>query len=249
MIVGAARGGRGRRAARHPRAAARRHLPRRSPRSRSRSCSTTCSCRSTGSSGGAAAGAGARARRSGRSTSPTTSRSSCFCVVVLVDRGRARHLVRAGTTGRYLDALRGSEIAAAVDRHQPGRGSRIVAFALSAGIAGLGGGLLAIQTGRRTTPRTSSRFIGLVWVVLVRDHRRRGRSRARSTPASRSRSSRDPRRRLGLSRGWQFILFGLGAITYAKHPEGIVEARSGKSIEFFQRKFDQRRQRRAARPT
>ena len=53
-------------------------------------------------------------------------------------------LVRSGTTGRFLDALRGSETAAASIGINPTR-ARIVAFALSAGIAGLGGGLLAMH--------------------------------------------------------------------------------------------------------
>ena len=56
-------------------------------------------------------------------------------------------LVKRGTTGRYLDALRGSEVAAVSIGIDPvGRGS--TAFALSAGIAGLGGGLLAVLDGR-----------------------------------------------------------------------------------------------------
>ena len=50
---------------------------------------------------------------------------------------------------------------------------------------------------------------------------------------------------LGLSGGWQLILFGLGAINYAKHPEGVIEPQTRASIEFLQRKIDRRKQRRA----
>ena len=57
--------------------------------------------------------------------------------------------VRSGTTGRYLDAMRGSEVAAAsigINRNR----ARVVAFALSAAIAGLGGGLLRPTSAPRT---------------------------------------------------------------------------------------------------
>jgi hypothetical protein len=50
---------------------------------------------------------------------------------------------------------------------------------------------------------------------------------------------------LGLLGGWQLILFGLGAINYAKHPEGVIEPQTRASIEFLQRKIDRRKQRRA----
>jgi hypothetical protein len=40
-----------------------------------------------------------------------------------------------------------------------------------------------------------------------------------------------------------FALFGLGALTYAKHPEGIIEFQTTKSIE----RVNRRRQRRQGR--
>ncbi len=40
---------------------------------------------------------------------------------------------------------------------------------------------------------------------------------------------------LGLSPAYQFILFGLGAITYARHPEGIVEYNKRRSLDAVQR--------------
>jgi hypothetical protein len=39
----------------------------------------------------------------------------------------------------------------------------------------------------------------------------------------------------GLPIGLQPILFGLGALTYAKHPEGILEFNKRKSYELFSR--------------
>jgi hypothetical protein len=58
-----------------------------------------------------------------------------MCVIVIA--------VREGTTGRVLDALRGSEVAATSIGISSTR-ARIIVFALSAGIAGIGGGLLAM---------------------------------------------------------------------------------------------------------
>jgi hypothetical protein len=40
---------------------------------------------------------------------------------------------------------------------------------------------------------------------------------------------------IGLSPAYQFILFGLGAITYARHPEGIVEYNKRRSLDAVQR--------------
>ena len=64
-----------------------------------------------------------------------------------------------------------------------------------------------------------------------RDARRPAPSRARSTPGSRSRSFPELLKELGISPECQFILFGLGALTYAKHPEGILEAQKRQRID------------------
>ena len=90
-------------------------------------------------------------------------------LIVLVIVSIAVIWVRSGTTGRCLDAMRGSEVAAAsigISRHR----ARIVAFALSAAIAGLGGGLLVVVHAPRRRQhrlRTSRPSFGLVWIVLV----------------------------------------------------------------------------------
>src|SRR4029079_2886696 len=89
-----------------------------------------------------------------------------LCLVVLLLVGAALTLVRNGTTGRVLAALRGSEVASAAIGINAAR-ARIVAFALSAAIAGLGGGLLATYN---TQVSYQSNFIadfGLVWIVIV----------------------------------------------------------------------------------
>ena len=65
-----------------------------------------------------------------------------------------------------------------------------------------------------------------------------------------ARTDRDAPRHKGISyllvsASWQLILFGLDAINYAKHPEGVIEPQTRASIEFLQRKIDRRKQRRA----
>src|SRR5690606_31749235 len=65
-----------------------------------------------------------------------------LCLVVFTILAALVIWVRNGTTGRYFDALRGSETAAAsigINRNR----ARIVAMSLSAFIAGVGGGLFA----------------------------------------------------------------------------------------------------------
>jgi branched-chain amino acid transport system permease protein len=141
--------------------------------------------------------------------------------------------VRKGTTGRYLDALRGSETAATSIGINPAR-ARIVAFALSAGIAGLGGGLLAIQENQANFTANFGVLFGLLWLVIVVTIGARtveGAVQAGLAIAF----VPEILKALGLSPAYQFILFGLGAITYAKHPEGILEYNKRKSTETVQR--------------
>lgn len=133
--------------------------------------------------------------------------------------------LRGGTTGRFLDALRGSERAATSIGIDPRR-STLVAFCVSAAIAGFGGGLLVTQTGVAGAGAYSANFqsfLGLVWVVLVVTLGARSVQAAVIAggafvlvPELFDTLSLDPR--------WATVLFGLGALTYAKHPEGIIEA-------------------------
>src|SRR5260370_40915538 len=75
-------------------------------------------------------------------------------------------LGRKGTTGRFLDALRGSETAATSIGINPAR-ARGIAFALAAGIAGLGRGLLAIQENHANYTANFGVVFGLLWLVIV----------------------------------------------------------------------------------
>lgn len=166
-----------------------------------------------------------------------------LCIAILAVVSVLVIFVRGGTIGRYLDALRGSETAAQAIGVNPTR-ARIIAFSLSAGIAGLGGGLLATQTGI-AQPADYNSFLGLFWVVLV------------VTLGSRTVEGAvqagvafyvvdEILKRIGINQSWQPILFGLGAMTYAKHPEGILEFQKRQSLAFVQRHLDRMKRRSGA---
>jgi branched-chain amino acid transport system permease protein len=180
---------------------------------------------------------------------------------VLVLAGIAVIWVRNGTTGRFLAAVRGSETAAASVGINATR-ARITAFALSAFLAALGGGLLASYK-IQVSPLDYNANFGLFWVVIVVTLGPRTVEGAIQgaagfvlfqewvlptalpwlinllSPASDISA---------IPTGWQQIFFGLGAITYAKHPEGILEHNKLASLARVQRRIDRLRSRRSGVP-
>jgi branched-subunit amino acid ABC-type transport system permease component len=166
-----------------------------------------------------------------------------FCAAILALVSVLVIFVRRGTTGRFLGALRGSETAAMAIGINPAR-SRIVAFALSATIAGLGGGLLAMQEGAANAARFDPQ-LGLVFVVVVVTLGSRSVQGAITAGLS---FFLFPEflNGIGLSKSYAVIFFGLGAITYARHPEGVIEANSRKSIDRAQRRLERRKAKAAA---
>jgi branched-chain amino acid transport system permease protein len=141
-------------------------------------------------------------------------------------------LIRRGTTGRYLAALRGSD-AAAASVGINATGQRVKLFAFSAFVAGLGGGLLTLHA-ENASPRDTISFVGLVWVVLV------------VTLGSRTVDGATNAAigfivftwlvgALGFPEEIAVMLFGFGAIQYARHPEGIVEFQTRKGVLSTQR--------------
>ncbi|MEX2257057.1 MAG: ABC transporter permease [Acidimicrobiia bacterium] len=161
-----------------------------------------------------------------------------FCVAVLAIVGLLVVLVRRGTTGKYLDALRGSETAAAAIGISAPR-SRVIAFALSAGIAGLGGGLLAMFDTQANYAANYTPFFGLVWVVLVVTISARTVEGAIVAGFALALLP-ELLKELGISVELQYVLFGLGALTYARHPEGILEAQKRQAIGAIQGWIDRR---------
>jgi len=161
-----------------------------------------------------------------------------FSVVVLAVVGVIVILVRRGTTGQYLDALRGSETAAAAIGVHAARW-RVIAFALSAGIAGLGGGLLAMLDNQANYAANYTPFFGLFWIVLVVTI---GTRTVEGAVVAGLALALFPEllKELGISSEVQYILFGLGALAYAQHPEGILEYQKRSALEAIQRLLDRR---------
>jgi ABC-type branched-subunit amino acid transport system permease subunit len=151
-----------------------------------------------------------------------------LCVGILVLVAVVVVRIRDGTTGRFLDALKGSDIAARTIGIAPAR-SKVVALAISAGIAGLGGGLFASLQGP-IGPDQFTYFSSLVFVVLVVTTGVRTVEGALNAAAAlvvipQILNLLPPR--FGVL---EFALFGFGAITYIKHPEGIVEYMKRQSL-------------------
>ncbi len=165
-----------------------------------------------------------------------------FCFIVLAIVSVLVIFVRRGTTGHYLDALRGSETAAQSIGINPAK-AKVIAFALSAGIAGLGGGLLAMKKGL-ALPTDYAYFFGFVFVVVVVSTAARTVEGAINAGFAFTILPVILSDWFGISKTWAFILFGLGAIQYARHPEGTLENGKRNSMAFFQRQFDKLSKRR-----
>jgi branched-chain amino acid transport system permease protein len=159
-------------------------------------------------------------------------------VVVLVLMSVLVAQLRAGTFGRTAVALSASEVGAQSIGISPGR-VRLVAFAVSAFIAAVGGALLAMQQENVNYSTNFSPFGSLFWVVVVVVIGVRSAPGAVWAGAAFSLFDqlflkgavlgwilRSPERIPGvfpLSSSWLFILFGIGAVQFAKHPEGVLE--------------------------
>ena len=150
-------------------------------------------------------------------------------------------LIRKGTTGRYLAAMRGSELAAATVGINPTR-AKITVFAVSAGVAGVGGALLGSLQG--PTSLTDFNYLfSIAFVVLVVTTGSRtvdGAVNAGMAFAILPEIlSHFPPRFAVL----EFTLFGYGALNYVRHPEGIVEYQKRRSIAAVDRWLERRRSR------
>lgn len=146
--------------------------------------------------------------------------------------------IRGGTVGRTLRALQGSRVAAESIGISPTR-ARITAFAVSAFIAGLGGALLSIHQENVNYASNFSPFAALFWLVLVISLGSRTVEGAAQAGAAYAlfdavllggaltgwvlRSEERIPGLFPLDSKWRFILFGLGTIQFARHPEGLVE--------------------------
>ena len=131
-------------------------------------------------------------------------------------------LIQKGTLGRFLSAMRGSPTAAESMGINLTK-AKITVFALSAGVAGLGGALYGSLEG----PISSTDFayeLSLAFVVVVittGTFTVEGAVQAGMGFALFQFILDYPV--FSRIQGIEFVLFAFGAFTYAKHPEGIVE--------------------------
>jgi branched-subunit amino acid ABC-type transport system permease component len=163
-------------------------------------------------------------------------------LVVLVLTAVGVTLFSRGTTGRKLRALRGSEVASQSIGISPGR-NLLVAFAVSGFVAGLGGALLSIHQENVNYASTFSPLPALFWLVLVVTFAAREPSGAIVAAVVFALFDRvvlkgdvfgwilrDPDSIpsfFPVAADWRYILFGLGTVQYARHPEGLlVQGRS-----------------------
>jgi branched-subunit amino acid ABC-type transport system permease component len=152
----------------------------------------------------------------------------CVCIVLLV---------RKGTVGRNLAAMRGSETAAA------GLGinltwQRVVVFALAGGIAGLGGVLVTIQQ-QVASPNEWNYSFSLVFIVLVVTTgvaTVEGAIQAGIGFFVTGQILTYLPARVGGS-SLVIVLFAFGSLQFAKHPEGILEFQKRRSNLRFEQRF------------
>lgn len=146
--------------------------------------------------------------------------------------------LREGTIGRTLRALRGSEVAAESIGISPAR-ARIIAFAVSAFIAGLGGAMLSMHQENVRYAQNFTPFLAMFWLVLVVSLSVRTVEGAAQAGAAFAlfgplilegsllewilRSEERVPSFFPISAKWRFVLFGLTAIQFARHPEGMIE--------------------------
>jgi len=158
-------------------------------------------------------------------------------MVVLVVVTLAILQIRKGTIGRYLSAMRGSETAAA------GIGinlnwQRVMIFALSGAVAGIGGTLFSLYQGDVNANAFNYEF-SLIFVVVVV-------TTGVSTVEGAIQAG------IGLTVTEQlvtylpgrfggdslvFVLFAFGALTYAQHPEGVLEFQKRTWTTRFEKMF------------
>ena len=159
-----------------------------------------------------------------------------LCIALLAAAGLFVVRMRRGSTGLSLRALSGSELAGSSVGISPAR-ARITAFAASAGLAAFGGSLLAMREGAANYSADFTVQFALFWLVLVVTISPRTVDGAILAAVALT-FFPELLKDLGVSQSWQYILFGLGAYAYARHPEGTFEHFKRTSQNFLQQLLD-----------
>jgi ABC-type branched-subunit amino acid transport system permease subunit len=139
--------------------------------------------------------------------------------------------IRRGTTGRELAAMRGSELAAAAIGTNLAK-LKVTVFAVAAALAGVGGALYGSLQGT-VSPGDFNSLLSLVFMVVVVTtgvYTVEGAIEAGMAYVILYQLLDY------LPSQWRNlfpILFGVGAVTYALHPEGIVEWQKRRAVELL----------------
>jgi len=147
----------------------------------------------------------------------------CLTIVVLALCIGIVVAIRRGTTGRQLAALRGSELAAASIGIDPRR-LKILVFALSAGIAGVGGAVYGSLESSVSADDFNT-LLSLVFVVVVATvgvYTVEGAVEAGLAYVVLNTVLTSPGVPSALANVLELV-FGIGAVVYVLHPEGAVE--------------------------
>jgi branched-chain amino acid transport system permease protein len=158
-----------------------------------------------------------------------------FAMVVIIVVVLGVIQIRKGTLGSYLLAMRGSEIgAASVGINCTWQ--RMVIFALSGAVAGIGGTLLALQQ-QVANPAQFSYVLSLAFVVVVLTT---GVSTVEGAIQAgmgfvvfQQLLTYAPQRFQGLT----FAFFAFAALSYVSHPEGILEFNKRRATVRLQERF------------
>jgi ABC-type branched-subunit amino acid transport system permease subunit len=164
-----------------------------------------------------------------------------LCMVVLSLAVAVVLLVRKGTVGRNLAAMRGSEMAAA------GLGinltkQRVVVFALAGAIAGFGGVLVTIQLQQANMNDWNYNYslIFIVLVVTTGVATVEGAIQAGIGFYVISQIATYLPSRWG-GGSLVIVLFAFGALQFARHPEGVLEFQKRRSTLWFEHHLFDRR--------
>jgi branched-chain amino acid transport system permease protein len=148
-----------------------------------------------------------------------------ICSIVVI-------LVRKGTVGTFLAAIRGSEMAAASIGINRAR-AKVTVFALSAAIAGVGGALLGSSTNHADAGTFAYEY-SLVFIVLVLTMGSRTVEGAINAAVGFV-AIPEILSHFGSLAVLEFALFGFGTLAYAKHSEGILEFQKRASMDRINR--------------
>ena len=163
-----------------------------------------------------------------------------LAMLVLVAAVVVVNLVRKGTTGRLLAAMRGSETGAAGIGINLTR-QRITVFALAGAIAGIGGTVFTIQqqvgNAQQWNYELSVAFVVIVVTTGVRTVEGAIQGGI-GFVVSQQLLTYLPGRFGGSS--LVFVGFAFGALTYAAHPEGILEYQKARSTLKWQKRIFER---------